>query len=222
VHWAFEITSGWRKNVFKLPKGSAGKHFTQALSKLYLSYAERTALECVSLKAASIIVPLLLQQPASKTSYKENKEHLQRRLSLWHDGNIRELIREGQSIQDRLIATPHNLSDAVLAKRFATMVFNNNFKGAMSLILEKGKGGILALNDETKTEMRKKHPNPEPMIKEVLLSGPMPPSVHPVIYDAIDAETIKKLALRTSGRGGFPTRGPTLACNGLRLQGYLL
>ena len=73
VHWAFEITSGWRKNVFKLPKGSAGKHFTQALSKLYLSYAERTALECVSLKAASIIVPLLLQQPASKTSYKENK-----------------------------------------------------------------------------------------------------------------------------------------------------
>ena len=28
------------------------------------------------------------------------------------------------------------------------MVFNNNLKGAMSLVTEKGKGGILPINDE--------------------------------------------------------------------------
>ena len=34
----------------------------------------------------------------------------------------------------------------------------NNFKGAMSLIAEKGKGGILPLNAGTKKEMLSKHP----------------------------------------------------------------
>ena len=40
------------------------------------------------------------------------------------------------------------------------MVFNNNFKGAMSLVTEKGKGGIMPLNEATKREMALKHPKP--------------------------------------------------------------
>ena len=78
VQRAYEQTVKWRKNVFKLPSGSSGKKFTQALSKLYLAWGEKTPLECIALKAAAIMAPLLLQQPASKTSYRENTEHLER------------------------------------------------------------------------------------------------------------------------------------------------
>ena len=82
------------------------------------------------------------------------------------------------------------------------MVFNNNFKGAMSLVTEKGKGGVLSLNESTKHEMASKHPKPEPMSPEALMSGVMPPSLHPVFFAAIDGELIKKNALRTSGGAG--------------------
>src|SRR5262249_13358204 len=138
-------TTKWRKNVFKLPSGQSGKHFTRALTFLYSSYADRSPLEGVALKAASIMAPLLLQQPPGKSSYRENSDHLSRRMQLWDQGKIRELVHEGKTIQDRLEKSQKTVSDATLAKRFATMVFNNNLKGAMSL--EKGKGGILEMTE---------------------------------------------------------------------------
>ena len=36
----------------------------------------------------------------------------------------------------------------------------------MSLICEKGKGGIMPLNDQTKRDMQLKHPAPEPIACE--------------------------------------------------------
>ena len=38
------------------------------------------------------------------------------------------------------------------------MVFNGNMKGAMSLILEKGRGGILKINETVKKKLLAKHP----------------------------------------------------------------
>jgi len=40
----------------------------------------------------------------------------------------------------------------------------------MSLIMDKGKGGILKLNDTTKREMKDKHPSPEPITTEALIT----------------------------------------------------
>ena len=77
------------------------------------------------------------------------------------------------------------------------MVFNNNFKGAMSLVTEKGKGGILALTETTKKEMSSKHPKAEPVNPEALLRGDIPPSLHPVFYSELDGDLVKKCALRT-------------------------
>ena len=69
--------------------------------------------------------------------------HLSRRLQLWDAGNFKELLREGGTIQAQLESSHKAPDDATLAKRFASMVFNNNLKGAMSLVTEKGKGGVL-------------------------------------------------------------------------------
>jgi hypothetical protein len=83
----------WKKNVFQLPSGRSGKYFTRELARLYGAYGEGTALECIALKAAAIFAPLMLQNPVGKSSYKENSGHLSRRLELWNQGNIRELVR---------------------------------------------------------------------------------------------------------------------------------
>jgi hypothetical protein len=159
-------------------------------------------MECISLKAAAILAPLLLQQPAGKPNYRDNVTHLTRRLLLWEEGKIEELLKEGTTIQEQLTASKKLMNDSALAKRFATMVFNNNFKGAMSLVTEKGKGGILTLNEKTKKEMSSKHPKPEPIHPDALLTGEIPPSLHPVFYAALDGELIKKSALRTKGGAG--------------------
>jgi hypothetical protein len=95
---------------------------------------------------------------------------------------IKELLREGSTIQAQLKQPTKVVDDTTLAKRFATMVVNNNFKGAMSLVTEKGKGGILALNEKTKKEMSAKHPKAEPINEEALLTGDIPHSASCVLF----------------------------------------
>ena len=85
-------------------------------------------------------------------------ENLERRIHLWEEGNISELLAECVTIQEQLTNSHKAPDDSTLAKRFASMVFNNNLKGAMSLVCQKGKGGVLSLDDTTKTEMKAKHP----------------------------------------------------------------
>jgi hypothetical protein len=201
VNWAYETTTKWRKNVFKLPSGQSGKQFTNTLTRLYDAYGSRSPIESVAFKAAAILAPLMLQQPSGKPTYRDNVNHLTRRLKLWEEGNVRDLITEGETIQQQLKKCKKSVDDTTLAKRFATMVFNNNFKGAMSLVTEKGRGGVLPLNAATKMEMSSEHPMPEPINPQALISGEMPPSLHPVFFAPIDGELIKKNALRTGGAG---------------------
>ena len=88
VEKAYEFTTKWRKNVFKLPSGHSGKQLTQALSRLFAAFGERSPMECIALKAAAILTPLLLQQPCGKPTYRDNVNHLTRRLLLWEEGHI--------------------------------------------------------------------------------------------------------------------------------------
>ena len=90
------------------------------------------------------------------------------------------------------------------------MVFNNNFKGAMSLVLEKGKGGILKLNESTKQEMKAKHPKPEPILTGALLTGKMPPDIHSIYFSALNGDLIKRCTLRTRGGAGVSQQEDTL------------
>ena len=58
VHW----------DTFIVPYGNAGKKFVNELSTLYRAYAEGTALECVAMKAITVMSVLLLQQIKTKRS----------------------------------------------------------------------------------------------------------------------------------------------------------
>ena len=159
-------------------------------------------MEGIALKAAAVFAPLMLQQPTGKPKYRDNVNHLTRRLGLWEEGNITDLLSEGETIQAQLKTSNKLIDDTTLAKRFATMVFNDNFKGAMSLIAAKAKGGILPLDKKTKSDMLSKHPAPELINPAALISGVMPPSVHEVFYSELNGDLLKKCALRTKGGAG--------------------
>ena len=202
VDRAYELITRWRKNVFKLPSGSEAKRFLQCLTRLFAAFGERSALECVAFKAAALMVPLLLQQCVGKPNYTENRSHLSRRLDLWEAGNITELLREGKTIQDRLAKSGKSVSDSSLSKRFATMVFNNNLKGAVSLVTDKAKGHLLKLTEETRKELTSKHPPAAPLFAEALITGTPPVDVHPSLFACVNGDLIKKCCLRTKGGAG--------------------
>ena len=89
----------WRRNIFKVPSGKAGKEFVLELAHLFRSYANATALESVALKAAMIMPHLLLQKPSSTSKAKDHCDHLSRRLQAWKRGDLDGLLREGRVIQ---------------------------------------------------------------------------------------------------------------------------
>ena len=79
-----------------------GKVFVKELAKLYQAYADESALECIALKACSVMQCLLLQKLHAKSKTKEQVACLECRMILWTEGKINRLISEGRCIQKHL------------------------------------------------------------------------------------------------------------------------
>ena len=62
----------WKRNLFKVPSGKAGKAFVRELSGMFSAYAKGSALECVAMKAAMTIPALLLQKPSSRSKARDH------------------------------------------------------------------------------------------------------------------------------------------------------
>jgi len=120
---AYDETVHWRKNCFKIPHGNAGKSFVNELARLFQAFATGSALESVALKAAMTLPPLLLQKPHRNSKTKTHIACLERRMKLWEEGDIPELVREGRAIQNRLPKQERKGSEQQLARSFAKLMF---------------------------------------------------------------------------------------------------
>ena len=78
VTTAYNEVIHWRRNVFLVPSGTAGKAFASELARLLQSYADGSSLESIAMKAGTIAQILLLQKPNRKSKSKEHVTHLQR------------------------------------------------------------------------------------------------------------------------------------------------
>ena len=86
----------WRKNLFMLLSGSAGKEYVSEATRLINIWsANATDVHSVSLKLLMIMPALLLQKNRFKS--KQNSEGLKRRFSLWKDDNFDSLVREART-----------------------------------------------------------------------------------------------------------------------------
>ena len=70
----------WKKNLFKIPSGKLGILFVKEMTKLFQSYADRSALESIAIKAAMVMPALLLQKSHPNSKAKYQKCILERRL----------------------------------------------------------------------------------------------------------------------------------------------
>ncbi len=208
---AYKSVVHWRRNLFRVPHGNAGKLFVTELVRLYTAFATGSALESIALKATVVIPHLLLQKPQKKSKTKDHIACLQRRMETWANGDLQDLLGEGTTIQQRLLKTsPHSRNHKNPGRKFEELMFQGKTHAALELISHSGKGGFLHLNDVIETEeniktvkeiLKSKHPPNKPANTDACWSG-TPPQVHPVIFDSINATVIRSAVLRTRGACG--------------------
>ena len=147
INCAYNEVVHWRHNIFKVPSGKAGKSFVCELSRLFRVYAEGTALVSVALTAAMTLPSLLLQKPHRSSKAKEHTQCLERRMKLWIEGDLDELLREGCTIQQRLQRSPRRpRSEQQLAHTFAKLMMEGKVRAALRLISKQEGGPPIALN----------------------------------------------------------------------------
>ena len=121
------------------------------------------------MKAALIMPGLLLQYPHDTSTTKENVSCLDRRLQLWSEGSIANLLSEGKLIQSRLRRFSPNSgshNDDHHATVFANLVMQGKISDAIRYLDSSSKGGILHPNDSCGQDglsvldcLRSKHPS---------------------------------------------------------------
>ena len=102
VNHAYEKIIHWRKNLFMVPTGAAGKTFINGTTKMINFWTDNLPLKLIAFKPLHIMPALLLQKPSKTSKSKDHLAALARRLELWDDGKISELLYEGTTIQERL------------------------------------------------------------------------------------------------------------------------
>ena len=215
IEEAYSQIVHWRLNLFKVPTGSSGKQFVAELACLYEAIATESALESVALIAAMALPALMLQKPHAKSKVKEHITCLRRRLLLWEKGEIAELLKEGRVIQRSLqnSAPSRNAGEeAKVAHKFSDMMMEGKVRAALQLLTKEAGSAPLRLDDvvegcgKTVREiLKEKHPHPESPHPDVILSPDTATAnndFHPVLFDSITAEAIRRSALLTEGSAG--------------------
>lgn len=86
-----------------------------------------------------IVLPiLLLQKPSRSSKAKDHIACIERRLPLWRDGQLDDLLAEGRTLQERLSKLPSDRKkkDNVPAARYK--MFQGKVKSALNLLTNKG------------------------------------------------------------------------------------
>ena len=81
----------WKKNLFLLPSGQAGKSFISKTPTLMNEWIhEESPLKEIAFKAIMVMPSLLLQKLSRKSTSKDHLKSLESRMKLWHTGEIME------------------------------------------------------------------------------------------------------------------------------------
>ena len=135
-------------------------------------------------------------------------------MAAWAKGDINSLLEDGRCLQKCLPqGAPRPSSQQNLARTFSNLMFKGKTSAALDLICSKGNSTILHANDPAIKDdpnspsvldvLKSKHPTARPASEDALLPPHQePPTIHPVIFDMIDAGSIRFAALSTKGAAG--------------------
>ena len=180
---------------------------------MFRAFADSSALESVAMKAVMVMPALLLQKPHPRSKARDHVSHLERRLQLWGNGKLDELLEERQTIQHQLRRNPPRRQEDT-ARTFAKLMMEGKVRAALRIVTANCGSGSLPLDQIAEPEsdasetvrdiLVKKHPPKQPPSVSFLLEPPdsQPPEPHPVMFEAIDGQLIRNTVLRMDGTAG--------------------
>ena len=196
----------FRRNIFNLPSGGAGKHFIEELTFWLKQFNSNSDLNSVALKAFMVLPSVILQKPSATFKSKEHSVAIERRLALWRQGDLNMLMKEIRFIQDRFVNSKRARSVEDISRTFPKLVFQGKLMAAIKLLDKESSSGLLNLSDEVLAQLKEKHPVPAEIEEECLLHGPVDlvaPGIK--LFDLINEQRIFDSALKTTGSAG-PSR----------------
>ena len=90
---------------------------------------------------------------------------------------------------------------AQISKKVEEEMQKENVNGALKLLTDNMDHGILPLNDDTISKLKMKHPQASAPDPTILLPDEGL-NIHPVRYEDITAEEVRKAAINTKGGSG--------------------
>ena len=179
------------------------------MAALLNDYNRDTRLAPVALKIFFILPKLFFQKTHRKSKTKENIQAVKRRVDLWINNKLEELVEEARTIQKRLPRQNQNRTGNVdKARKFANKMTQGKVSPALRILDDKQTGGVLPLNEETINLLKEKHPEPSESTALRLNGERQIPNS--VTFEEITGEMIWKKALQThgsSGPSGLDARG---------------
>ena len=112
-----------------------------------------------------------------------------------------ELLKESDTIQKNMKATNETTSINEISRKFTRGMRKGNVHNAMKLLTNNMKNGVLPLNKKTLEQLKQKHPQRHDADPEIMLPD-KPGAIHPIKFDSIDAENVRKAAPKTRGGAG--------------------
>ena len=122
-------------------------------------------------------------------------------MDLWMSGEILDLLQERETIQKDIIPSNTPSTVAEISKKFTQEMHKGNDTNAIKPLTNNIQNRILQLNQKTLNQLKQKHPQGKEADLDVLLTNTHE-QVHPTKFDAIDADLVKRAAVRTRDGAG--------------------
>ncbi|XP_065177350.1 uncharacterized protein LOC135808131 [Sycon ciliatum] len=210
INRTYDEAVHFRPNAFDVLSGGVGKDFVNQLSQYLLVFGNAGPFEGQALKVAMVFQLLLLQKPFQAATSSHAK-CLKRRLELWRAGalsdlpvNVAPYITSWKSNRRNGTGSPVTTDNA---RRFASLVTDGKLGAALQYLDDDTSGGILDLDDRigdrpVRDILVEKHPLAEPTQPAAVLPGTPPAPPHPVRFEALTRDVVRRAALSTHGAAG--------------------
>ena len=191
----------YRRNIFNLPSGRAGKEFITELTFWLKQFNSESHFNQISIKVFMILPSILLQKPSPKSKSKDHTACLIRRIELWRHGNLTVLLKEIRNIQSKFVNSKKTKSVEEISRIFAKNVMEGKISSAIKYLDRESSSGVISLSDSVMKELKEKHPEAAPISDNILLHGPID-LIPSCFFDSIDETLVFKAALNTKGSAG--------------------
>ena len=143
----------------------------------------------------------MLEKPPKTSKSKEHQLPLARRLDQWINGELEELLFEGETIPKLLKSVQKPSTVAEISKNLKKFIQKDNMNRALNLLTSNIGHGILSLDQKTISQLVLKHPQKNYASDNILINGPLE-ETHPVRFESINEKLLRRATIKIKGSSG--------------------